>query len=170
MPIPAESPNLRYYLAVEGRWLGSFQLTAARSGGSVLTRLLARAASLLSPLRLETTVDASGGLERAEVIHTTRVSKWGVAFYEATETFALDQNGLDVAVSRRERVLPSRQFRHEQGLSHAKVEPSARRAHYRFSLLGDVLEQTVSIEADGVRVLQQALGQPLRGEAFLRRS
>jgi hypothetical protein len=167
MPIPAAAPSLCYYLSVEGRWLGSFQLSAADSGGGLLTRLLARAASLLSPLQLETSVDASGGLERGEVIHTTRVSKWGLPFYEATETFALDPNGLDVAVSRRERILPSTRYRHEQGLSHARVEPSARRAHYRFPLLGSVLEQTVSIEDAGVRIVQQAPG--LRGEALLRR-
>lgn len=167
MPISAEAPNLCYYRTVEGRWLGDFQWTAAPSGGGWLARILARAATLLSPLQMETSVDAAAGLERGEVIHTTRMLKWGMPVYEATETFALNPNGLDVAVSRRERMLPSTHYRHEQGLSHAQVEPDARRAHYRFPLLGQMLEQTVTIEDACVHIVQQAPG--LRGEALLHR-
>lgn len=61
MPISAEAPSLRYYQSVEGRWLGSMQLSAAHSGGGLLARLLARAAGLFSPLQTETSVDAAPG-------------------------------------------------------------------------------------------------------------
>jgi hypothetical protein len=78
--------------------------------------------------------------------------------YEATETFSLDENGRDVAVARRERVLRSPFYRREAGKSRAHIEPSAERAHYRFPFLGVELRQTVSLEQDEVRIVQSAPG------------
>ena len=112
-------------------------------------------------------MDASAARERGEVIHTTRLSKWSLPLYEATETFSLDENGRDVTVARRERVLRSPFYRHETGKSRAHIEPSAQRAHYRFPFLGVELRQTVSVEQDEVHIVQSAPG--LHAQARLTR-
>src|SRR5512143_3721694 len=98
----SEPPNRAYYRSVEGRWSGPLDLAitdwrafrASAMGLADRLRVLSMivAARVVGPCRLDTTVDASGATTRDEVIHTTRVTKWGVTFMRSVERIALAGN------------------------------------------------------------------------------
>ncbi|MCC6553426.1 MAG: hypothetical protein IT372_10465 [Polyangiaceae bacterium] len=166
MSEPADTaPSLRYFRANEGRWRAPFVFTItdraafAQSPLGWLDRLRVRlmvlAPRLLGPLVMDTRMDATSRIAAGEVVHTTRVSKWGLPLYEATEVFALDPNGRDIAISRRERMWPSPFFTREEGRSRGAVEPSGQRARYLFPFFGAEIRQTGSIEDGGVRIVQE---------------
>jgi hypothetical protein len=90
-----------------------------------------------------------------KVVHTTRVSKWGMTQYEAVEVFTLDANGKDLAITRDRRLWPSPQWRREVGESRGEVDPSGTRASYVFAFFGTHLLQTAVIEELGVRIVQE---------------
>jgi hypothetical protein len=153
------APSLRYYRVVEGRWRAALLFTVRSAGW------LPRFSTF--NLVLDTSVDATSRVLQREVVHTTKISKWGFTFYEAIETLALDPNGKDVVISRRERFAPSSSFKLEHGRSRAEVDPNGTRARYWFPFFGAELVQTVTIEADVVRVVQQT--SFWQSEALLKR-
>jgi hypothetical protein len=158
-------PSLAYYRANEGRWQCRFALLVTdwdalrRSPlgwrDRLRVRLMALIPKLIGPLVLETRVDATSRAAMSEVVHTTRLLKWGLPLYDAVEVFTLDPNGKDFAIARRERMWPSLSYTHEEGRSRGEVEANGRRAHYVFSFFGTTLRQTATIEDDGVRILQE---------------
>ncbi len=159
------APSLRYFRANEGRWRAPFVFTLtdasafARSKLGWLDRLRLRLMAwvprLVGAFRMETSVDATSCISDHAVVHTTRIAKWGLPLYESTEIFALQPNGTDMVISRRERVWPSPFFSDESGKSRGEVESSGLRAHYRFPFFGVELRQTGTIEAAGVRIVQE---------------
>jgi hypothetical protein len=158
-------PSLAYFRANEGRWRCVFAFAETdwdalrRSPLGVLDRLRVRlmvlVPKLLGPLVLETRVDATSRAAAREVVHTTRISKWGLPLYQAVEVFALDPGGAHIAITRRERMWPSPFYRREVGRSRGEVEPGGRVARYEFPFLGTTMRQTGTIEDGGVRIVQE---------------
>ena len=113
----ADAPNRAYYRACEGRWSAPLELTitdwrAFRASGLSLAdrwRILSMvmAARVVGPCRLETSVDATTGAARHEVVHTTRIAKWGLTLMRSTEWLTLDPNGRDVAMRAELRLVPA---------------------------------------------------------------
>jgi hypothetical protein len=122
---------------------------------------------LLGPLVIETSVDYETNGARGEVVHTTRISKWGMTMYDAVETFTLSPNGKDIAIAREQRAWPSLRRTREVGESRGEVEPSGTKASYVFPFFGTVMRQTGSIEERGVRIVQETDWS--RGEQLLER-
>ena len=175
MRIAVTAPSMMYYRAVEGRWSGPLVFSAARNAAFVrarapwIDRARARVLALLARLGLrllmQTSVDASSRIARNEVVHTTRLSKWGLTLYESTELLTLELNGRDVLITRRERVAPSRRFSEQDGHCRAEVEASSLCARYFIPFFGGVLRQTARIEFGCVRLVQEA--DVMRGTALL---
>jgi len=104
----AEAPNWAYFRAVAGRWGGplDFAITdwrafrAARMPLGDRLSLLAMASltRVVGAFQLETGVDVASGASRDEVVHTTRVSKWGVTLLRSVDTLRLDRNGRDMTM------------------------------------------------------------------------
>jgi hypothetical protein len=175
MRIAATAPSLMYYRAVEGSWSGSITFSAARNSDiadarapfmdRVRARVLALFARVGLKARLQTSVDATSRIARNEVVHTTRISKWGLALYESEEIFTLDPNGRDVLVARRERILPSRVFIEQDRHSRAEVADTSLSARYFLPFFGGVMRQTASVEFGCVRLVQEA--EVMRATALL---
>jgi hypothetical protein len=175
--MPRDLPNHAYFRANHGRWRSAFRFVVtdwrAFRGSPMgwLDRMravsMAFVPRVLGPLDLETSVDYGTRGEEGEVVHTTRLSKWGIALYDAVETFALDDNGKDVAISREQRFWPAASPIREVGASRGEVEASGTRATYVFPLFGSPMRQIGSIEAAGVRILQETAWS--RAEVLLER-
>jgi hypothetical protein len=175
----AERPNRTYYRSVEGAWCGPLDLVitdwaAFRACPMSLldrVRLLSMALSsrLVGPARLETTVDASGGAARDEVVHTTRVSKWGLTFMRTTEWLALAPNGRDLTMRIELRLAPTPWRVRVIPPSPARVDETASRASYRFPWFGTEMRQEAERSADGGTVTLTQETAFSRGVQVLRR-
>lgn len=169
-------PNRAYYRSVEGRWRGTldFAITdwAAFRGCpmSLADRLrmlsMALSARLVGPARLETSVDAGGD----EVVHTTRVSKWGLTFMRSTEWLALAANGRDLTMRIDLRLAPTPWRVRAIPPSPARVDEAARHASYRFPWFGAEMRQEAERSADGDTVTLTQETPYSRGVQVLRRS
>lgn len=175
--VDESSPALRYYRANEGRWEGDFVFVVtdrdalARSRLAPLDRLRVFLMSLvvrvLGPLRMRTSVDATTHLGRREVVHRTRISKWGMPLYVSTESFRIEEDGCGLSITRRERMWPSLVHSHEEGASRGAVAEDAKRASYDFPFVGVAMHQSGAIEEGGVRIVQETAFS--RAESLLRR-
>lgn len=150
-----EVPNRAYYRAVEGVWACRLDLSitdwrafrAAPMGLAERLRMLAMLASmrLAGACRLDTSVDAS----RNPVVHTTRVSKWGMTMMRSTEWLSLDANGRDGTMRIAMRYWPN--LRREQITEAAPftVDADGRRADYRIPWFGTEMRQRGECNAAG---------------------
>jgi hypothetical protein len=174
-----EAPNRIYYRAVEGSWRAPLDLVIADwrafrttpMGIADRLRLLALVATgrLLGSCRLDTRVDASQVATRGEVVHTTRVSKWGVTLMRSREQLTLDSNGRDLTMRIEMRLWPILWRVRVHPPAPASVDPTGRRATYRFAWLGTEMRQRGERSADGTTVTLTQETAFSRGVQVLRR-
>ena len=171
-------PNHRYYLANHGQWRGELRwtMTSWRAFRTHRMGLMDRLQVLslvfttwaLGPLNMETEVDYHGqGPTTGDVVHLTRLGKWGVTLLKSREVFSLHGDGQEVGVRGERRSLPL--WRAEGfGDSAARVHEDGRRASYAFPWFGTRIEQTVVILEEGHdRITMETPW--MRGEAEVRR-
>lgn len=171
----ADAPNRAYYRSVEGRWSGTLDFTITDWAAlracpmSHCDRLrlasMALATRLLGPSRLDTSVDASGD----EVVHTTRVSKWGLTMMRSTEWLALDANGRDLTMRIDLRLAPASWRVRAIPPAPARVDETASRASYRIPWFGTEMRQDAERSADGRTVTLVQETPFSRGVQVLRR-
>lgn len=173
--MPAEPPHRAYYRAVEGRWQGTLDfaitdwaaLRAAPIAAFDRLRLIgmALASRLVGPSRLDTSVDASG----EEVVHTTRVSKWGLTMMRSTERLVLDPNGRDLVMHVALGLAPTPGRTRSLPPAPARVDEAATRASYRIPWFGGEMRQEAERSADGTTVTLVQETAYSRGVQVLRR-
>ncbi|MFN8644524.1 MAG: hypothetical protein U0802_23750 [Candidatus Binatia bacterium] len=171
----ADPPHRAYYRSVEGRWRGTLDfaitdwaaLRAAPMARIDRLRLIgmALASRVVGPSRLDTSVDASGD----EVVHTTRVSKWGVTVMRSTERLALDPNGRDLTMRILLGLAPAPWRVRALPPAPARVDDTATRVSYRIPWFGGEMRQEAERGAEGntVTLLQETAYS--RGVQVLRR-
>ena len=170
-----DPPHRAYYRSVEGAWSGTLDLAITDWGAfrtcpmSLLDRVrmasMALSSRLIGPSRLDTSVDASGD----EVVHTTRVSKWGMTFMRSTEWLALGPNGHDLTMRIDLRLAPTPWRVRAIPPSPARVDETASRASYRFPWFGTEMRQEAERSADGNTVTLVQETPFSRGVQVLRR-
>lgn len=170
-------PNRAYYDACAGRWACRMQFAITdwrawrRSRMALIGRLnlaaLAAAVRLLA-LRLDTSVDVSGAA-RGEVVHTTRVSKWGVTLMRSVDRIALDANGRDATMRVDMSFFPLLGRAQRFPPAAATIDADARRADYRIPWFGGEMHQTGELSADGMTVTLIQQTDFSRGVQVLRR-
>ena len=153
-----ERPNRAYYRAVEGAWGSTLDLNitdwqAFRACPmALLDRLsllgMVWMTRLFGPFRLETTVDASSAAARDEVIHTTRVVRWGMTLMRSTDTLRLDANGRDATMRIDMRVWPMLWRPRHTAPTPVQIDASGREASYRFPWFGADMRQHGARNAD----------------------
>jgi hypothetical protein len=173
---PLAAPNRAYYRAVTGRWSAAFALVitdwaafrrsamSAPNRLSVLSLLLAQ--RLFGAFRLDTSVDAGGG---DEVVHTTRVSKWGVTLLRSIERIRLAPNGRDATMRIEMRIAPAFWRIRIETDTPVVVDASASRASYRFTWFGVPMRQEAERNGDGTVVTLLQTTSFSRSEQRLRR-
>ena len=178
--LPSAHPSHAYYRACEGRWSGplDFVVTDWRALGATplaladrLTVLsLAWGTRFLGALRIETSVDYASGAARGVVVHTTRISKWGLTLLRGIETLRLDANGRDLTMDAETRMVstPWRTTRFTG--APASVDEAGMRATYRFPYVGTEMRQRGERSADGTTVTLTQETAFSRGVQVLRRS
>jgi hypothetical protein len=153
-------PNRAYYEACAGRWACQmeFAITDWRAWRSSRMALAGRlnlaalaAAVRLMALRLDTSVDVSGAA-RGEVVHTTRVSKWGLTLMRSVDRIALDANGRDATMRVAMSFFPLLGRVQNFPAAAATIDAEARRADYRIPWFGGEMHQTGALSADGATV------------------
>lgn len=170
--------NRAYYEACAGRWACAldFAITdwrawrGSRMGLTGRLNLLALAAAvrLIGPLRLETSVDVSGA-DRGEVVHTTRVSKWGVTLMRSVDRLRLDANGRDAVMHVAMSFFPLLPFARHFPPAPAHIDAGAQRADYRIPWFGAEMHQSGELSADGATVTLIQATDFSRGVQVLRR-
>lgn len=170
-----EAPNRAYYRAVEGAWSApldlaitdwrAFRRTAMPLGDRLRVLAMVASARLFGAPRLDTTVDASG----EAVVHTTRVSKWGMTLMRSTEELTLDANGRDLSMRIAMRYWPTL-WREQISLAPAVVDAAGREADYRIPWCGTEMRQRGQYDAAGPVVTLTQETAFLRGVQVLRRA
>ena len=148
-------PHESYYRANAANWRGSleYELTdwAAFRACSMglLDRLrvlfMAYGPKLLGRFTIETSVTVSVGAAQGDVVHTTRISKFGVALMRGVEWVTLSDNGTSATFRCEHREGPN--FWHVRRFSgQAEVAQDALSASYTFyPWYGTTLHQTGKI-------------------------
>jgi hypothetical protein len=175
----AEAPNWTYFRAVAGRWGGplDFAITdwrafrAARMPLGDRLSLLAMAwlTRLVGACQLDTGVDVASGAARDEVVHTTRVSKWGVTLMRSVDTLRLDRNGRDMTMRIELGLWPALRRARVAAETPAAVDASGLWASYRFPWFGVEMRQRGERSADGCTVTLTQETSFSRGVQVLRR-
>ncbi|MEO8605370.1 MAG: hypothetical protein ABI629_22565, partial [bacterium] len=176
--LEGEAPNAAYYRAVDGAWCGRFEfiVTDWRAFGAaplgILDRLrllsMVYGERLFGALRIETTVSASGAAD-AVVVHTTRVSKWGMTLMRSVDTLVLARNGRDLTMRIAMRLAPTLWRARVSPPSPASVDADGRCASYRFPWLGTEMRQRGERSRDGSTVTLTQETAFSRGVQVLRR-
>lgn len=156
-----DPPHRAYYRSVAGHWRGRLDLaitdwTAFRASplsGADRLRLLSMllAARLLGPCRLETSVDASGA-DRDHVVHTTRVTKWGMTLMRSVEHIALAADGRGARMRIEMHLAPALWRSRVESDTPVVVTAAGDGASYRFAWLGAAMRQEAARSADGNQV------------------
>ncbi len=158
----SEAPHHRYFRAKEGRWRGKirFALTDARglraSTLSLADKWSLRSLSLashLSALVLTTTVDYAGRGHLNEVLHTTRVSNFGLTVYRSAETIFLNDDGRSFRIEGREAFFTF--LRRSEWVAEGAVATDHDGAAYRIPCFGLTMEQETRMTPDGLEIRQQ---------------
>lgn len=165
--MPPEPPNLVYYRAVEGHWRCrfDFRITDHRALRRDVKRLRDRiqlrvlAALARFGLWMETSVDCTRVNSHREVIHTTRLAKWGITLIRTLEVILLDANGRDFVMEVSMRL--------GGGKCSGTVNEAGTMASYEIPFFGAVMRQTGHREGDVTRIMQETAFS--RGEQRLRR-
>ena len=149
--VKSMTPNQIYYNAVHGRWRCPFRLQIIdwpQFWGSHLAMpdriallFLALVPSIVGPPWLVTTVDCKSRFDRNEVVHTTRVSKWGLTLFRSAETINLDGNGRDFTMTMVMRYWPLFWQKRTVEKSRGRVDASGAQADYDFPFLGTSMHQ-----------------------------
>lgn len=165
MSTPEESPNRAYYRSRHGRWAGAFELritdraALSAEGLALSDRMNVWSLSLmqrvLGPCRIETSVDAASRISAGEVLHTTRLSKWGITLFRSTEIIALDDNGRDFTMRVAMGLWPRPSHVTRTDDSRGQVDATGTRASYDFPWLGTRMRQTGECEGESVTRLTQ---------------
>jgi hypothetical protein len=155
-----EPPNLAYYRSCVGRWSGPvrFAITDATALGAGSVGLFDRASvwlmvwssRLIGPPTMETSV---AFVAPDEILHTTRVQKWGLTLFRSVERLTPEPAGREVGMAGEQWPTPWGAVPYE-GAS-ATVDEDARGATYRFRALGADLVQQTRWTADGIEVVQR---------------
>jgi len=103
---------------------------------------------------METRVDASAAASRGEVVHETRVVKWGVTMMSSREIVHLDADGCLLVVVGEERLLPFPWLARPLHAA-ARVDGGARAAHYEIEWMGTTMHQTTVAAENTVTVEQR---------------
>ena len=103
-------------------------------------------------MALRTTVDYASG-DRNEVLHTTRVSNFGVPVYRSAETFFLGDDGHSFRIEGREAFCPF--LRRTAWTGSGEVATDHDGASYRVPVFGLTMEQDTRMTADGLEVTQR---------------
>lgn len=161
----------RYYESVVGRWAGAYTFAIT---DAVAFRACAmpfvdrrRLASMPSsgPFTMATSVAFGGG---AEVVHTTRVSKWGVTLFRSVESIQLDDDGRSFVLRSTQRFFPAPWSARDFGEARGEVNETSDGATYRIPWIGGVeMIQRTRMLADGLLLVQQTPWS--RAEVTLRR-
>src|SRR5688572_30558930 len=96
-----DKPSERYFQPKHGEWRGDYRF-AVSSYGALLTSSMqwmgklaaismSLACRLFGALRIETEVDTTN-LPQRDVLHKTRISKWGVTLFQSEEHFLFDED------------------------------------------------------------------------------
>jgi hypothetical protein len=158
-----QRPSRTYYGAVHGRWRGPFAFTVTdwrafrAAGQGVLDRLrvvsIALVPRLLGAFLLETSVDAR--TDPDAVVHTTRLSKWGVTVFRSVETLYLDPNGRDFTMRIKQRLWPAPWRERDEGEGRGRIDESSLRSTYDLPWLGTHLHQIGERDGDHFRLTQE---------------
>lgn len=156
-------PHLRYFRAKEGHWRGKvrFEITDRRRlrAGPVrradrwAMRSMALVSRYLSRPVLSTTVDATSRAHRNEVLHTTRMSNFGVTLFRSTETIHLGDDGLGFRMTGAQGFFP-RLGAATAWAAHGAVAPDHDGAVYHIPFFGAPMEQRTRMTADGLEIVQ----------------
>jgi hypothetical protein len=170
-------PSYAYYRSRHGRWTGAFELTitdraalaasALAFGDRLSLLLLPLLANVLGPFRLDTTVDAESRLDAGEVVHTTRLSKWGMTLFRSFEVITLHDNGREFSMHVSMGVWPRPSTLDRISESTGQVDAAATRASYDFPWLGTRMRQTGERDGEVTRLTQETPFS--RGVQVLRR-
>ncbi len=155
-----DRPNHRYYRTNHGVWTSPFEfrITSWRrfwaSRMSLFDRLqalsLALVPRLIGRFRMDTTLDYhTAGLTENFVVHTTKISKWGVTLFDSREEFTLDPNGRDVAISGRRKNLWKVE---NYDNATCRVNAAGTEATYTFPWFGGTLHQVGSVRGWGAQI------------------
>ncbi|MEQ1508482.1 MAG: hypothetical protein ABMB14_39995 [Myxococcota bacterium] len=157
-------PFRAYYRSMRGRWTGTFAFALtdpAALGASDLSwversqvRWMAAVQRVIGPFRIDTTVDDA---QPAEVVHTTRVSKWGLTLFVGLERFVPEPNGRDGRVLGGWSARPRWPWQRDQGYgddARVRVDEDALGATYRMRALGDLV-QVARVNPAGLSLVQR---------------
>lgn len=152
-PISSQSigaPFQEYFEPKQGRWRGEYRFSITPWGALTTSPVgmadrcmvvsLALLCKLFGNLRIETEVDTSK-LERGEVLHATRISKWGVTLFRSVERFLMEDDGRKLTVRGDQRYFPSMGKARDYGESFGEIGEDGSRALYSFEWLGTRLRQ-----------------------------
>jgi hypothetical protein len=172
------APNRAYYEACAGRWACALDFAITDWGAwrgsrmALIGRLnllaLAAAVRLIGPLRLETSVDVSDA-DHGEVVHTTRVSKWGVTLMRSVDRLSLDANGRDAVMRVAMSFFPLLAHAQHFPPAPAHIDADAHRADYRIPWFGAEMHQSGELSPDGTTVTLIQATDFSRGVQVLRR-
>ena len=172
-----DTPSATYYGAMHGAWQGeySLMLTDAQAFRAAplawLDRMRVRSMvtmrGVLGALRMETIVDARSNSDRREVLHTTRIAKWGVTLFRSEEVLALGEDGRTAAFSGRYWMSPTPWRAQPWDEASVEVDQDAKGARYTLRWLGVPMRQETHVVPEGLRVVQETAWS--RAEVLLRR-
>ena len=161
--IHPDAPAARYYRRHHGSWAGDYEFrvvawpTFWRAKLVLVNRLtlfcLALATRLGVRIRMWTTLDASH-VDRAEVVHTTGIGKFGIAFYASREVFTIDADGFTMHLARVQRLWPFSFWPLPEDHGHGNVASDANGATYDWLWYDRRMTQTTLGEDDGLRLNQ----------------
>lgn len=165
----------KYFEPKGGAWEGEylFTLVDARTlwygdlsrVQCVLFVALAITCRLVGALRIQTTVDTAG-IEAGRVVHTTRISKWGMTLQRSTETFVPQPDGLRFEIDGDLSMAPFPWIRWHYTGSWGRVDEQGERASYRLAWRGAYLSQQTAMQGTALAVAQETDG--CRAEFALR--
>jgi hypothetical protein len=175
----SEAPNLAYYRAVAGAWRArldfaitdraAFRACAMPAGDRLSLAAMARLAPRLGGFRLDTSVSFPPGAP-GQVVHTTRVSKWGMTLLRSVDTLTPDANGRDLTMRVDLRLWPALwRVRTVVDGAPVRIDAGAREADYRFAWFGTEMHQHGARSADGATVTLTQVTAWSRGVQVLRR-
>lgn len=154
--------NFQYYQRKEGRWRGRFRFAItdvealAASGLGRLDRWSLRLTDLLSRSGravLWTTVDATTRREQNEVLHTTRLSIFGITLLRSDETMCLDTDGRNLVMKGRQSALPWL-AKPVEWIAPGAVAEDHDGAVYHIPFYGTTIKQEMRMTPEGLEMTQ----------------
>lgn len=171
----SDLPNHAYYRACEGRWRCDFDFAitdpAAFRAAPLAWIDRQRIESVVNwarwagPFHFITTVECK---PHGEVLHTTRLRKFGISFLHSAETITLDPNGRDFTLRGSQRYWPTGLWHSRSITGHGQVDETATRATYEFTWFGTRMQQSTLRHEHGVDIVQHSPFS--RGTQQLRRA